>query len=199
MDTKFLQLTGLATLLLVMTACAVVQPFPIPADNPTLASVQANIDANKNHHVAWGGVILGIEVKQTSSMITMLAKPLDNFGQPVQLDQSSGRFLARFNGFIDPAIFTGGRQLTVSGTIEGSETRKIGEFDYVLPVVNVDNYRLWSIPAPQNYNAAGYVVYDPWYPWYPAYPLYPAYPAYPVYPPPYPVYPPPQHGPAPRK
>ena len=71
MDTKFLQLTGLATLLLVMTACAVVQPFPIPADNPTLASVQANIDANKNHHVAWGGVILGIEVKQTSSMITM--------------------------------------------------------------------------------------------------------------------------------
>ena len=171
------------------------EPFPIPAGNPSLASVQANITAHHNKHVAWGGLILGIEVKQTYSVVSMLAKPVDNFGQPVQTDQSSGRFLAHFSGFVDPAIFTAGRELTVSGTIQGSETRKIGEFDYVLPIVNVENYRLWSVPPPQNYNASGYWMYDPWYPWYPAYPLYPAYPVYPTYP----VYPPPQHGPIPRK
>jgi outer membrane lipoprotein len=199
MDSKYLRLTGLIMLLSVMAACTTVEPFPIPANNPPLASVRENIAAHQNQYVAWGGTILGIEIKQTVTLVTMLAKPINSNGEPIQADQSYGRFIARFSGFLDPAIFVVGRSLTISGTLQGSEMHKIGDFDYAYPIVNVDIYRLWSTPIRSSYDPYyGYGWYDPWYPWYPGYPVYPVYPAYPIYYPP-PYYPPAKYGPAPRK
>jgi len=173
MDNKYIRLTSLATLLLMLAACATVEPFPVPADNPPLASVRENIPAHQNQHVVWGGRILATEVKQAFSQVTILAKPLDSNGEAVQTDQSYGRFLARFSGFRDPAIFAVGRDLTISGTIQGSETHKIGEYDYLYPVVNVETYRLWPVRTVQTYDDYDYWWYDPWYPWYPWY--YPPY------------------------
>lgn len=164
---------SIAMMLLAMTACASVPPFPVPANNPPLASVRADVSTYKNQHVVWGGTILAIDVKQTYALLTMLAKPLDNDGEPVQTDKSDGRFLARLSGFRDPAVFATGRSLTVAGILSGSEKRKIGNYDYLYPVVTVDSYRLWPIPVKQTYDSFDYWWYDPWYPWYPWYPVYP--------------------------
>ena len=179
MDSKLLRLTALAMLLVAMAGCATVEPFPIPANNPPLANVRADIAAHQNQYVAWGGRILATEVKQAVSMVTILAKPLDSNGEPIETDQSYGRFLARFTGFRDPAIFAVGRNLTIAGTLQGSETRKIGEYDYLHPIVNVETYRLWPVRTAQHYDAYDYWWYDPWYPGYPVY-----YPSYRVAPPP---------------
>lgn len=176
MKTKPYRHLGLAGLLLFMTACTTVQPFPVPADNPPLASVHADVTAHQNQHVVWGGQILAINVKQAASLVTLLAKPLDSNGEPINTDQSYGRFLARFTGFRDPAIFSVGRSLTVAGNIQGSETHKIGEFAYVYPIVGVQSYRLWPVQTTRSYDGPDYWWYDPWYPWYPWYPGY--YPSY---------------------
>jgi outer membrane lipoprotein len=172
MDSNFFRYLGIVVVLLSVTACTTVQPFPVPANNPPLASVRADVTAYSNQHVVWGGKILAIDVKQTFALVTVLAKPLDSDGEPIQTDQSDGRFLARLSGFRDPAVFASGRSLTVAGTLTTSETRKIGDYDYVYPVVNVTSYRLWPIPPSQSYDDHDYWWYDPWYPWYPAYPWY---------------------------
>ena len=162
--------------LLITASCASVQPFPIPANNPPLASVRDNTTAHQNQHVVWGGQILATEVKQAYSLVTILAKPLDSDGEPVATDKSDGRFLARFTGFRDPAVFAAGRQITVAGTVQGSESRKIGEFEYHYPVISVVQYRLWPVPVARSYDDYDYWWYEPWYPWYP-YPWY-YYPSY---------------------
>ena len=172
MRINLIQCLGLAGLLLLLAACSTVPPFPVPADNPPLAGVRDNLAAYQNKEVSWGGVILETEVKQNLSIVTILAKPLDSQGEPIETDQSYGRFLAKFNDFRDPAIFAAGRSLTVSGVILGSQTRKIGDYDYVHPLIAVTNYRLWPIRQPEPYYDNYW--YDPWYPWGPWYypPMY---------------------------
>jgi len=181
MDIKFFHITGVAVLLLFATAaCTTVQPFPVPANNPTVTNVRYNLTAHESQHVAWGGQILAIEVKKETSLVTILTKPLDSNGEPINTDKSEGRFLARFSGFRDPAVFAVGRSLTVAGKIKGSETRNIGNYPYVHPVVEVESYRLWPVQVSRPYDAYDYWWYDPWYPWYPWY----YYPSHPIYNPP---------------
>jgi outer membrane lipoprotein len=191
---KPLLLTGITGMMLLLNACATVQPFPVQANSPPLASVHQDVTAHQDQIVTWGGIILGIEVKQNDSLVTVLAKPLDKNGEPVTTDKSDGRFLARFNGFRDPAVFAVGRNLTVTGVISGSKTHKIGEYAYVYPVVVVTHYRLWPKPYEGRYEHGDY-WYSPWYPypWYP-YPWY--YYDYPVY---HPAPPPSTILPAPQK
>jgi len=176
MDSNLIRNLGLALLLLLLDACSTVPAFPIPADNPPLRSVHADVAAFRNHPVVWGGQILTTEVTQSSSIITLLGKPLDSDGEPINTDNSDGRFLARLKGFHDPAIFKQGRTLTVSGNIVGSETRKIGEYAYVYPIVEVQRYRLWPVRIQHEDNDWWYEPWwNPWYPWY----YYPGYVPYP--------------------
>lgn len=173
MATDYFRYLLLGAAVSTIAACATVEPFPVPANNPPLASVRANINMHQNQAVVWGGQILSIEVKQTFALVSVLAKPLDRNGEPVQTDQSDGRFLARFEGFRDPAVFAVGRNLTVAGTIRGGETRKIGDYAYLYPVLAVKTYRLWPVVTSQSDDSRDYWWYDPWYPWYPWY--YPHY------------------------
>lgn len=209
--TCLLRLLGMTILLISVGACTA--PYPVPKDNLSLAEVQNNIGSHKNKLVAWGGIIMATDNKQNASTLTILAKPLDNFGQPIVSETSYGRFLARSSGFLDPAVFAPGCQVTVTGTIIDTENHKIGEYNYAMPVLNIETYRIWTRPPPPPsttaapaYGVSGYWWYDPWYPMYPVYPypIYPVYPVPPVYPG-YPTYPsppvkvPPQHGMVPRK
>lgn len=189
MRLKALLLSGIAAVPLLLTGCASVQPYPVPADNPPLASVRANLSAHQDQIVTWGGVILGVEVKQSDTLVTVLAKPLDRDGEPLAGDRIDGRFLARFNGFRDPAVFSVGRSITLTGVINGSQTHKIGNYPYLYPIVVVTHYRLW--PKPVEYRDHGDYWYNPWYPWYPWYPYGYVYP-YPVYRPNVPSLPAPQ-------
>lgn len=176
MKRVLIRLIGLAVLLSVLDGCASLPPYPIAANNPSLASVHANLSAHKNQIVSWGGVILGVEIKPSNTLITILAKPLDQDGEPLSSDRVNGRFLARFSGFRDPAVFSTGRKITLTGIISGSETHKIGDYPYLYPVVAVTHYRLW--PKPVEYRERpDYLWYSPWYPWYPWYGYDYGYPA----------------------
>lgn len=179
MDTNIIRITGFILMLLALNGCSTVPAFPVAQDNPSLQSVHANPSAFENHPVVWGGQILATDVTQTTSTITLLGKPLDSNGEPIATDSSDGRFLARLKGFHDPAIFRQGRTLTVSGIIVGSETRKIGDYNYVYPIVKVQGYQLWPVRKQrEDYDGWYDPWWNPWYPWYPWY-YYPGYVPYP--------------------
>jgi len=171
--------------LLALGGCAT-EPFPVTAHSPTVNAVRGDVSGHQNQVATWGGTILDVEVKKQDTLVIVLARPLDKYGVPDLTTGSDGRFIARIKGFADPVLFSVGRRLTVTGSISGSETRKIGEYFYVYPVIAVSQYRLWPIESARVPADDGW-YYDPWfygYPWYPYYPVYvPVHPVAPGPPP----------------
>ena len=154
-------LAGFFSLLLI--GCASQVPRAVSEPPPSKLSV-AEARANQGPlgtPVRWGGIIAKVENHPNETWIEIVERPLDSNGRPRQVDQSGGRFLARFDGFLDPTIYTPGRAITVAGTLQENITRPIGNYPYTFPVVKVTSFYLW--PPEQVYRDPWY---DPWYPWH---------------------------------
>lgn len=175
----------LPLLLLLLCGCATRVPEAIgeaPPEDLSLAEVRRNITAYIGKRVRWGGTIAAVENRPNETWIYVVARPLDSGGRPRTTDESQGRFTARVDGFLDPAVYSTGREVTVAGAVEGSATRPIGEYPYTYVVVKADNVKLWEARAerrPARYHDPFYdPFYDPFwparmYPWYAPYPFYP--------------------------
>lgn len=144
--------------------CATV-PKPLQGD---FASGSPAASAPEGARVRWGGMILSVEPKPGLTCFQILARELGESGRPrLTRDHAEGRFLACRNGFYDPAIFERGREVTITGNVSGSETRKVGDYDYQLSRVAADTVYLW--PERPDYDASfgvgyGYGFYRPfWY------------------------------------
>ena len=133
--------------LAILSGCASKPPAAIskvPVDNPSLASVRMDIDGFMGAEVRWGGVITKVENKSSQTWIELVRRKLSENGKPRSNDRSDGRFIASFEGFIDPLVYKVGRPLTVVGTIEGKTRLPIGEYDYLFPIVAVEGSSLWK-------------------------------------------------------
>jgi outer membrane lipoprotein len=138
-----------------LTALAGCATAPKPLQGDYAATLPADSAATAQK-VRWGGEILRVDTQARRSCFEVLARPLDASARPVRRDQNGGRFLACREGFYDPAVFEPGRQITVTGTLDGSERRKVGDYDYDYPRVAADVIYLWSeLPAYARYP-------DPW-------------------------------------
>ena len=178
----------LATLGLLLAGCATNIPEPIrrtPADNPGVAQIRARLASDpaccRDTLVRWGGVILETRNLADSTEVIVLSLPLGVAGEPISGDRTEGRFIARFTRFLEPSLYPPEQRITVYGRISGAETRRIGDYDYLYPVVEVTYQHLWPQVVYVDPDYYDPWLYDyPWYwPWY-GYPLY--YPYYPHYP-----------------
>ena len=164
-------------LVLLLAGCASDIPRPIrkaPAGNIPLAQALENAEQYRGTAVRWGGTITSVQNRRDETWIELVERPLDTNGQLRDTDKSAGRFLARIQGFLDPAIFAPKRQVTVAGTLEGVRARTIGEHPYTFPVVHVEHIYLWPIlPKTIHYYYHSPYWYDPWYPWGRPYPRLP--------------------------
>ena len=111
----------------------------------TFSELQKAPDVYKDEIIMLGGKILETNVSSTLSQLTVLQLALGNNGRPVNFDQSHGRFMVESKQFLDPAIYQKGMLLTLVGTLKGSKTRAIGGFDYVYPLVEPIEIKLWPI------------------------------------------------------
>jgi len=174
----------LALALATLAGCASNLPQPIrepPKDNPSLREVREAPQRFIGRDVRWGGTIANTDNRAEQTCIEVVGRELRGSGRPVDEDRSDGRFLACVPRFLDPVIYSEGRQFTVSGKIIGGETRKVGEYPYTYPVVQADTYFLWEPEPPAPRYVDDPFWYDPWPGYYP----YP-YPYHPWYrPPPY--------------
>ncbi|MBI3898617.1 MAG: Slp family lipoprotein [Gammaproteobacteria bacterium] len=170
-------------LLLLLSACT--SPLPETLRQPgaavALPEARQNTSAYIGQRVRWGGTIAAVENRPEETRLDIVAYPLDRFGRPRVTRESHGRFLVRVDRFLDPAIYTSGREVTVGGSIEQPMTKPIGEHPYKYVVIKADAVYLWEprvdVREPSYYRDP--FAYDPFWPsrpypgWYDPYPFYP--------------------------
>jgi len=155
---------------MLLTACSSHIPAEIkqPVLNaPSIQQVRHSSSEYISRKVRWGGTILKTENKQNASWLSIVAFPLNSDGRPMQSGESTGRFIAIIGEFLEPLVYTREREITISGTLLRTESRKIGEFSYDYPVVKVEHYYLWPPLATLDTDYPPYWWHSPWYdPWY---------------------------------
>lgn len=164
--TLFIAVSGLWLL-----GCQSKPVLPVSNPNITVSLVQSAVqdeDAFIGKDITWGGLILETKNMKDRSELTIMSKKLKTSTRPIASDRSQGRFIARVNGFLDPALYAKGREISIHGTIKSREIRKVDDYNYTYPVVDVTAYHLW--PEPVRYRDD----YDDfWYPpWYYPYPYH---------------------------
>ena len=164
----------LASAVALLAACATV-PKPLEGNYADVSTLGAQQGGAGGTHVRWGGEIIKTEPGPQETCFYLLARPLDSQARPRSVgedDKQQGRFVACRAGFYDPEVFTRGRELTVTGTLHGIVSRKVGDYDYAYPRVEADVVYLWPRrPRVVNYPPG---FYDPfwgpgWGPWGPGY------------------------------
>ena len=186
---NYIQLSLISLVLLTGLAGCVSIPasLQLPLSSPpTLISVQSDLAAHRDKRVRWGGRVVSVDNRADKTWLEIVTHPLHGRDARPRLSaQSSGRFLAEIDGFLEPLQFgTPGqasgadlREVTIIGKVQELKTGQVGEFSYVYPVVKVEVIHIW----PARYVGDGYYStpyrydpfwYDPWYPYYPShYPL----------------------------
>ncbi len=159
--------TPLLLAALLLAGCASDIPLairePAPAPSATLSAVRATPEELSGRGVRWGGNVVAVRNRQSSTELELVARPLQSEGQPHASAESEGRFLARVDGFLDPAIYNG-HLVTVAGRVVGVEQHPVGEYDYRFPVVQVQTLYLWPERQLPRYRPVGPWYYDPFWP-----------------------------------
>lgn len=140
-------LLSLAPLLaFALTACA---PAPIYKNTANaVAATPAQIAQSPERYagnvVIWGGRVVNVKNFTDHSEIEMLAYPLDASQRPKANDTGSGRFIVVMPGYAEPLSYPPGALMTVSGTLNGSRSGKVGEANYVFPLVSATQSHVWT-------------------------------------------------------
>lgn len=92
----------------------------------------------------WGGTIAAVENRGEHDTVLIIgSRVLNSEGKPLADASNQGHFMAKVNRFLNPAVYTTGQFVTVSGTVVGSESRAIANDPDSYPFVAVDDYYLW--------------------------------------------------------
>ncbi|WP_290651159.1 Slp family lipoprotein [Aquisalimonas sp.] len=135
---------------LFLTGCAGTGSIPdtireAPPQEVTFEDVRDDADRARGEKARWGGQIAGIEHGPTYTRVEIVTRPLERRGRPeTDGDETFGRFIARVDSFLEPDIYTRGRPITVTGTVEGVESGLIGDFEYPFPVIRAFDHHLWE-------------------------------------------------------
>lgn len=145
----FLSRIFLPGCLLLLSACTSMPPDirDFSAVNIPYQSVNQNAEAYKDAPVRWGGTVIEVENEADSSLMQVLFYPLGRSGYPETGKSGEGRFAVEVSEFLDPAIYTKGTEVTVTGTVKGDIERTIGNKTIRIPLISVRTIHLW----PQNY------------------------------------------------
>lgn len=134
------------TLPLTLVGCASVIPddFQAGADRTlTLTDAWTRPEASRGRTMVLGGEILQVTPKPSGTEVEVLERPLGRQDRPEETDKSRGRFIVVMDGFLDPAIYGPGREVTVVGDVEGVTARPIGEVTYTFPLLRGRYLHLW--------------------------------------------------------
>lgn len=135
-------------LFLLTSACAPVisqKTMDTVDKNISFTMLHENPDSFTGKNVILGGEIIATNVKENDTWIEVLQRPLGYRQKPLATDQSAGRFLVHFPGFLDPAIYANGRKLTVAGKVAGKIVQSLSGLNYIYPVITAREHHLWKV------------------------------------------------------
>jgi outer membrane lipoprotein len=165
--------------MLFASGCAPVISKPLREQvdkNLTFKEVFKNPDAYKGSVIVWAGVIIDAKNTQEGTLLEILQRQADFFGAPEEADRTEGRFLVLYPSYLDVAVYSKGREVTVGGQVDGKRIMPLGEIQYAYPLLLAKEIYLWPDTskerlAPYPYPPYPWWWYDPfWRPWYYPYP-----------------------------
>lgn len=132
--------------ILALAACA---PAPIYKPVPgmlivTPMQVSQTPERYPGGDVIWGGRIVQVANLADHSEVEVLAYPLDSSQRPKPNDSGNGRFIVAMPGYVEPLDYPSGSLITVDGKLGGSRAGKVGEANYVFPLVNATQSHVWT-------------------------------------------------------
>ena len=147
---SWLRLLVVGLLSAMLFACAKPKPDD-PSIDKSLTPARAvnEIENTRGHKVRWGGVIISSNNLKDRTQLEVLAYPLDEDGRPQRDETALGRFLATTAGYIETVDYAPGRLITVTGQLQATRANKLGEADYVYPVIGAEDLKLWQERAPR--------------------------------------------------
>jgi outer membrane lipoprotein len=102
---------------------------------PSASVLFKDPDSFKGRTVILGGVIVSSINAKEGTYIEVLQKPLDHLGKPEDTDISSGRFIIFYEGYLDTAVYSQWREVTVAGEVMGKKVQSLGEIQYPYPLI----------------------------------------------------------------
>ncbi|MCF6158771.1 MAG: hypothetical protein E3K32_09405 [wastewater metagenome] len=132
--------------------------------NPDLTFLEVLKDPEryKGQTIILSGIVLEAKNTDEGTVLEILQTQADYRGEPEDIDRSRGRFLARYDGYLDTSVYERGRGVTIAGTIEGTRIQPLGEVEYIYPFIHVKEIYLW--PARRMYPYP-YSYYDRYHWW----------------------------------
>ena len=131
----------------------------------------------KGEVVLWGGVIIESKNLKDGTRVVVLQKDLNRWGRPKESNESQGRFIVLYPGYLDTAIYRKDREITIAGEITGQKVMPIDEINYIYPVLSPREIHLWRevrkaehpywpYPLWWDYPYWPYPNWHPYRPWY---------------------------------
>jgi len=128
--------------------------------------VRDNADRYRGKLFILGGIIVDTQTKAEGTLIEAIYLPVDSYGYLSAETPVDGRYLALYEGFLDPLIFRKDREITIAGEFIENRRGKVGEIDYLYPLFKIKEIYLWE-------ERRYYLIppfpwwYEPWYdPWW---------------------------------
>ncbi len=137
---------------LVCVACATRPAFDLGGVDTTLTptAAAADIDAARDHHVEWGGVIISARNLRDHTELEVLAYPLDHSARPELEKTALGRFLLTRPGYLETVDYSPGRLITAVGPVTGIHDGSVGQSPYRFAVITAAELHLWPRWTPHD-------------------------------------------------
>jgi outer membrane lipoprotein len=122
----------------------------------TFERLLENPETHKGESVPLGRTIIDTWRSPDRTSIIVLQRPLGFRNKPTSEDISRGMSIPYVAGFLDPAIYHPGREITVVGSVLGKEVRSLGEIEYTYPVIQKNELYFWPATEymPMHFGAA---------------------------------------------
>ncbi len=134
--------------IVLIAGCA--RPFPSRITDQvdrkiSFADLRKDPGNYKGKWVMLAGVIVASRTdKDGSTYIEVVQRPADSEGRPLRTDETGGRFIAVSKQFLDPAVYRGGRVISVVGEVVGDSVKPLGGMAYRYPLLAVEALHLWE-------------------------------------------------------
>jgi len=130
---------------LALAACATSPLDTTGVDNRVTPSrVVEDLPEYRGQQVQWGGHIVSIANKPDATRIEVLSYPASRDGYPNTYRDPTGRFVLRYEGFLEPRDFAPGRVVTAVGSVDSLITTSLGDSTFLVPVIRAEQLKLWD-------------------------------------------------------
>ncbi|MCF6148373.1 MAG: hypothetical protein E3K37_06910 [Candidatus Kuenenia sp.] len=105
------------------------------------------------------GIVIEGKNTDEGTLLQVLQRPTGFRGQPKDVDETEGRFLALVSRYLDVYVYAKGREVTIAGEVQGKRILPLDETEYTYPLINVKEIYLWPVIEKRYYTPYRYRYY----------------------------------------